>query len=869
MTGRAMTRGQIRWRLCLFVSAVVCISTVYVPQAGRAQNPDVKPNVGFGIAMTGPGGLYAYVPNRWGLLHVNATNRLDQPLEIISATYFNDEPTLQYGRKIWLPPRSRIHAWHPIRIPDKISGDGKKLNFHSLVMDANAGQDVLIRTESGQMQHDGFLPVNHEELVTGVIDDIDGDTHPEAREAVDLIGICRVSQSVSRSVSSLTDSIFASGQEGFDALDELVICDARPTRDVAGMAAIRRWLFSGGHLWVMLDQTDPLFLEMLLGDEIQCEIVDRVTLNNVRLDSGSAAPSGAYGEQEFERPVELVRTVVSDVDIAFSVNGWPAAFWKNCGEGRLLVTTLGPRGWTFQRNTAVKEEPRRLRRRPADGTAGQQAQPATEPATVESGPRIPNDAMANLSMEFWSERKAASLAPQVIEPLVQEYVGYGIPSRYLVGGLLAGFCLLLVLTGIGLWRIRKLEWLGAAGPVLALLVSGVLIGLGQARRQAVPPTAASLQYIQAVHGSDDFIASGQVAIYTPEPGAATLNIHSSGSIVPEMAGLETTTRRLIWTDLDESAWLNLPSTAGSRNATFNVSGELKNRVAAQAMFGPEGLTGKLSTSQLAQASDALIATAQGRMGVRLQPDGTFQSNVSDVFSHEQYLGADLLTDEQNRRQRILQTLLSNSERRAEFSRPVLLFWTEPWDLGFQFAEGARNLGATLVSVPLDLKRPVTGTSLVIVPPLLPFKPARGPDGLVPSGLWDQLHQEWAEKSAPSATWVRYQIPKALLPLKIDGARLVARVRGPIGKLEISGFRDGKPAQLKQWIDPVGTVEVAIPSGDALSVDADGGLMLRISGGDAARPELTRTETADGPKVNYWRIESIDLELKATTVDLPE
>ena len=73
----------------LVMVAVVVWSSVYLlagPELLRAD--DIKPEVGFGIALTGPSGVYSYVPDKWGVLHVHLVNRKQVPLELLAATYF-------------------------------------------------------------------------------------------------------------------------------------------------------------------------------------------------------------------------------------------------------------------------------------------------------------------------------------------------------------------------------------------------------------------------------------------------------------------------------------------------------------------------------------------------------------------------------------------------------------------------------------------------------------------------------------------------------------------------------------------------------------------------------------------------------------
>jgi hypothetical protein len=198
--------------------------------------------------------------------------------------------------------------------------------------------------------------------------------------------------------------------------------------------------------------------------------------------------------------------------------------------------------------------------------------------------------------------------------------------------------------------------------------------------------------------------------------------------------------------------------------------------------------------------------------------------------------------------------------------PQLLFWTDPWDLGFRFGEARRELGSALVSVPIQFERPPTGTEMLIPSPLLPYHATFGPDDEAPSGLFDNRHRAWLEKCWPTFTWLRFQIPKVLLPVQIQSGRMVLRVTGPVGKLEIAGARQKQTVPLKTWIDPVGTLTWEFTQNELTELLADGGLLLRVAGGDPDRPELTNGDLKHGDKTNFWQIESLTLDLRAKTVD---
>jgi hypothetical protein len=266
----------------------------------------------------------------------------------------------------------------------------------------------------------------------------------------------------------------------------------------------------------------------------------------------------------------------------------------------------------------------------------------------------------------------------------------------------------------------------------------------------------------------------------------------------------------------------------------------------------------------------MLATREGRIGVELRDDGTFVAKSNAVFTAEQFLAADLLSDEQHRRQRVLTQLLDDPLRRDFPAEPQLLFWSKPWNLGFQFAQNRQTLGSALVAVPLKLERPSTGTEVSLAAPLLPYREALGPGDIATIGLWDYRKREWQPKSVPTMTWLRFQIPGALLPVSVQRGRLVIRVEGPVVRLEVAGLRSNREeiVPIKTWTDPVGTLSLDLTDGELLSLTADGGLMLRVSGGDPNRGDGSLLTADPDAKVSYWHIESLALELHVKTTEAP-
>lgn len=865
--------SRLRYRRCLlgWLSSLAVLWSLVPSQDAMCEDSNGPSSAS--LSHVSPAGVSIYVPNSWGILRLSLKNPTSEPVEILAATYFVDEPTLQFGRRVRIPAMSWMQTWHPIRMPASIPGGRSFVEFRTLVMESAQQREVLIRTDSGALQFDGSLRSIEGKKIVGLIDRLGNSTLADPTAPNDLLLCAQTTAIPDGHAALLQDRLLPAGDECLQSLDQLVIADSRVMDDQAGLAAIRRWLFGGGNLWVMLDRVDPQVLERLLGDEFFCQVVDRVGLTTVRLETRTPDGNVARDVRDHERPVEFVRVLPSEVEIASTIDGWPAAFWKRYGEGRLLVTTLAPAGW-MRKRTAADNNPGFSGT--FSGGSGQRFAPPAPAASPDpkgepwKSPFVPLEPMRSLATDFFQPRSEPRLAQATIEPLVQEYVGYSIPPRWQVIVLLMGLSGLVATLGIWLWRRGRLEILGIVSPVLALSVSAVLVWLGWHQRQAIPAAMASVQFVRSLPGTDDVRVEGVAGFFSPNAGTATAESTRGGWMMPDMTGMQGTTRRMVWTDLDEWQWENLPESSGLMHATLQQSSEMTERLEARATFGPEGLSGRLHALAAHEPSDAMLATRDGRIGVELRDDGTFVARSNAVFTPEQFLAADLLSDEQHRRQRVLRDLLDDPKRRDYPAEPQLLFWSKPWSHGFQFAQNRQSLGSALVAVPLKLQRPPTGTEVSLAAPLLPYRETVGPDDSGSHGLWDYRNREWQQKSLPTATWLRFQVPRVLLPVAVQRGRLTVQVTGPVVRLEIASQRRNQNdvVPIKTWSDPVGTVSLDITDPEVLQVAADGGLLLRVSAGDPKLLDQVAATPDRDAKMSYWRIESLALELYVRTTEAP-
>ncbi len=835
------------------------------PVAGKAGSPSSDrslPSSGirFHLEVNSRFGTDTYVPETWGELHLHLENSSRTDRELLCTSYFAPDATLQFGRKVWLPAQSRLNLSHPVLLPPADHFPNLTANIHSLLVDQSQGGEVLVKNESGQLRHERSLLVAKNGRHTGIVAGWNtSDFVPQ--DVLDLVIANRVHQGLDHRTTVLGGQFLPPDEHSLKYLDHLILAENRLVDDEAGLTALRRWLHAGGRLWIMLDRVDPILLERLLGDEFQGTVVDRVGLTSVRIDKAPTlvSPEGEAGETvEYEEPVALTQLVVSGMRVWNTVDGWPVALTTQFGEGRLLVTMLGPRGW-------IKPVPPSTSK-PGDRPPGNSA-------------FVPCSPMEDLAAYVLSPRVPEPLPRKALETFTGEFVSYSVPSWWTIAGILCGLFSSLLVIGLWLRRIDRVEHFGWVGSLLALTFGMVLFGIGMFYRYRVPPTLASVQFAQAIPGTDDVRTRGMIAVYRPDADEATIRSDHGGEIWPDMSGSEGAIRRLVTTDLGEFYWDGLSNSSGLHRHAVATSRAVTSRIEAEATLDAKGIVGKC-TGIPANGTDSLLATRFGRMSLTFGSEGDFTAAAENVMRTDQFLGTNFVSDQQDKRRRILQELFRQRQWQNSLITPQVLVWVDGWDPGMTFGKDLSRRGDTLLTVPLKLVRPVSGTEFVIPAPLVNYATTLPPDGSFPTGFWNDLKGEWQERTAPATTWLAFLIPSNLLPLQATRAQLHIQVTGPIGRVEILGVKAGQVTKLDTVDSPVGTVIVSLTDANALSVSDAGELVLGISGGVPAQSATNIPTTVGGsnaigtPAVSsaassHWKIESLALQLWAKTVERSE
>ena len=397
-------------------------------------------------------------------------------------------------------------------------------------------------------------------------------------------------------------------------------------------------------------------------------------------------------------------------------------------------------------------------------------------------------------------------------------------------------------------RLRRRELLGWLGPAAAIAAAAVFVVLGESSRRAAPPTEAVVQIIDAVPSADEAPVRGLTAVYQPDSGPLELGSTHGLLLDPDVTEVEGQGRRFRMTDLDAWRWDDLSLGAGVHFASFHGTVPTGGRITAVAHFGPRGLEGRLQAGLFRGLSDPILAAQDGRnLSLRLDADGGFHAGGQDVLAAGEFLAGAVLSDRQQRRQDVYREFLAHSSTPFSEGQNRLLIWADPVDPAPTPSPTERRVGSALLVTPLKLERSQPGQRLVVPGPFVPYRRVFG-TGLVRPKLE-------AIKSADMH--LRFQVPASVLPLRLERARLSARITAPLRRVTVSGQADDGPVELFHADSPLDPIQVDVADPRLLRLDADGGVHIFLSLSD----EIGKPEAQQGNE--KWTIEFLELEITGT------
>jgi hypothetical protein len=822
-TGIRAVRKRLRAELLTLLVLACRAATAEAQEAPlRLKNP-------------GPAGARSSLTESWGVVGFRLSNTTNQDREARVLTFYSEAPGRQFGRDLWVPRDATLSSWYSLGPPPGPTGRSV-VELRSLLYDRTEGRERLLKSPEGQATRSDLVRFERREPSTAVMLDGDvsdgsqvpppADAQARADDLRDLVRVWRNRWGLSATVHSVKQRFLPPIPEALDGIDHFVLGSDRIGEDAAGLRALRAWLEGGGFLWVPLDLVAPRTVAALLGDGLEVQVVDRISLTTIHVRNGSAASVRPEAEaREVEEPVDFVRVLAPRQRALHTVDGWPAAFVTEFGRGRVLFTTLGARGWMRPR---TDRDP---------------------PSTYRDFPRLP---VALLPFEYLAEELHESterppLAAEELRSYVTEQVSYSVVGRGTVVVVFGLFFLALLGATVALGRKRLLEHLGWLGPALAVAAAAVFVGVGVRTRGAVPPTVAVAQVVDAVPGLDEVQTTGYFAVYQPSLNASAFGAEQGGQFELDLAGLEGRVHPRVQTDADRWHLENLELPAGVRLAPFRHTLRTREPVEATVRFGPDGVEGRVTPGPFRQLEDALLHTP-GRHSVAVRPgaDGAFRAGPEDELSSGQFIVGGLLNDRQRTRQGLYEKLLAEPQPRYTAGRKLLLAWAEPADMHFTLAPQARTAGFALLVIPLRFERTSPGTRVTVPAAFVDYqrvdrdgRPLRLP----------------TESQLPMSIRLRFQVPPTALPLTVDGARFTVHLHAPGREVTVGGYAGDEFVALRRLSGPLGPAHVEIDDPRLLRPDEQGALYVGVEIGKAR-----------GGDADAWRIESLGLEVRGRTVE---
>lgn len=767
-------------------------------------------------------GLRSYTPDRWGLFKAEVVNRGDEESVLGAEVFLEDDSSLRFGRDIWAPPQSRRSTWIPLyfaRDPD------------------NQRAQANIGGRAGGKTYSNPVRIIRERFPMAILMDRPGlphDLEEDDSDAYEVVLALRSSLGLSREVLSPSGRYLPPTVEGWDAIGHVVLAGDCLSGDAAGQAALRQWIAAGGRLWIQLNSTPPETIQSLLGDAFRAEIVDRVALSTLPDEFAASTPLSAH--RELEQEVELVRVLVGDAEVLSHVNSWPASFAIPFGRGEVLVTTLGPGGWMRLRNNSDPEVDAQHWTRFV----------ATEP-------------LRDFQFRFLNAPYAELPSPEIQRDYLAQKIGYEVPSRAAVLGLLVGFCGLIGLAGLILARGHRLEHLSWLTVAAGLVSAGAIIGLGAASQRAVPPTAAEVQFAEVVPQADTIATSGSLAIYQSDLNDVQLQSMGGPRLDPKLADLAGQVRQINWTDLNQWRFERMDLPPGVR--MFDAQGWISSGDVPRAVarFGPRGLDGTLTAGVFQSVEDAMIAPAYGTpLAANMSAEGAFHAGPGDQLAAGQFSADKLLNDEQLRRQKLASAWFAG---RLPNSPLRLVAWAKPVAESMKWSAGTRQVGALLLSVPVTVERTPPDSQVAVADAFMELRSVAGTSGR--STHFDNRDRTWqSPQTAATATRLRWQLPTAVLPLQVERAKFALVGNIPSRQLTVHIVRGEEQNLVVDRSSPSGQIEIELTDAAWLQPDSEGGLTLEIAVGEPTG----QIET--GAVANAtWSIRSTTLDIWGNT--LPE
>lgn len=792
-----------------------------------AQPNEDQPELRIGYFGTGVGQIS---PNHWGLATVTLTNPTADTQNLMPLTYLEAEPSIQFGRSLWVPPKAQRRSWQLLRLGDVPDTERSVPSISLLVHDQQGKEQMLSRRPLPLM-------VGHGPLATGIV----MDPHEERANqfVIDASIVFRGEEDTT--LAPRLSNVPPSNALGYDSVGRMVIAMQHPPFDELQLDALRQWINGGGTLWIMLDRVDPNWPKQLLGKHWTFAEVDRTRLTTVE---SPGHDNQNRSRIEFEEPVTLVRVLsqdaLSNLASVYPHRGWPTLLSLSFGRGQVMVTTLGERGWMSGDEPTPRLE-----------ALADLLHQDLKTASILMGPK-PRETEVLLA-----EREVKAIQ------LTRALIGYSIINRTWIAIVLVGYCVAFIVMMIVLSKRDQLEWLGAGGLVLAVFFAGVMISVGMLGRSSIEATTATAAWFEVEPSTNMASVFGVTDIYSPlfgtgDPQRITGNQPASvywPSLKPEVGA----TRRLVWSDVNRWAWrgVDLPKDATIRG-TFQAMQTIDDVMTPGLIPGRVGF--QLDSTSWIDSIGLRDAIIVGPTGVsRVDATDGMWIGGRTVNTNRDMLASSLPEVEAEPVTAMMREAIVTLREREQGLH--LIGWSReiPTDVEVS-GRDSRQLDRSVVSMPVTIRRPADGAEVQLPSWMLDYEIIRRRDDGRRSFItaFDPSQRQWLELTQSGQVAMDFLLPQAVGDVRVTAVTCEIDIDAP-GR-EVQVMLPVGPGRAEQTVATFNspTTPQSITLDDLSITTRDRRLPITIKISSDTDPLAMRT----------WKLHDLNMTLTATLLNRP-
>jgi hypothetical protein len=734
--------------------------------------------------------------NHWNAAIAGLSNTSYQSVHADLVVRLNRMSNVEIVQPVWIPARSSEVISLPVFCP--FPRPGKKETNYTAWLATVAGNHIIARNTGGM-----FTPAARHPTMA-ITDDNDQST-------ADLAVQMRKQEGLTSVIAYTNGSHTPFVASEYDGVYAIYAASRHMALTGQQINAMRRWLISGGRLWIQGERVRSSFGRALLGSDWTICKVGQTRTATLKL-SGHGIPDTAL---HLKRAIHLAYLLAPGYQTLEKINGWPAVLMRRVGLGRVYVCSVNGRGL--------------LNKSEKDGAA-----------------------LWPIVRNFY---QGSPFHPPLaaLKDNANSQIGYRISGRLAVGAVLIGLTIALILAGLILGKKDRLEQLAPVAIALAVVAGIVLIVNGKLNRGKVNLTLSSYQIANVSPAQHLMAVTGFASIFSPNArgaemltsSALKLNPKQSFSKQPDVRLMVQSGQKFNWRNirLPSAATIDIPYASTHQDRILKpVSGE----------FGPSGLQISGQESLLASLQDSAIAAPRGALGMTRTGPGRRLAGANDILPAGQFIESSFLTRSQQRHN-LIESELFNPTRRSA-SEALLLGWTSQ-HAGIPLMRLTHHpvtMHQTLLVIPVDMRHSAAGTRVALPWPFLPWTLVPGPGQHAPAPVYDTREHHWLrDLSSPANIYLRFQFPRQVLPLKITSAALNVAISAPNRPVAILVQVHGHFVRIGGSTNGGGTLTLHPTAAEMAAISDSGGWRCEIRVGGNIDPNIT------------WHVTSIDLSAAGT------